>query len=264
MLVDSHCHLDYPEFADLNAVDARAKNAGVGAMLTIGTQLSKFPGVLAVAEKKENIWCTVGTHPNNVASEPLVDVETLLEHAKHPKVVGFGETGLDYYRENSPHDIQQQSFRTHITAAREENLPVIVHTRDCDDDTISILEDEYAKGAFPGLIHCFSSSQSFAHRALDLGFYISVSGIVTFKSAGSLRDVISNVPLDRLLVETDAPYLAPEPYRGKGNEPAYTRFTAEKVAEVKGVDFETLETATTDNFFKLFSKAKLQNRDQAQ
>ncbi len=259
MLVDSHCHLDYPEFADLDAVNTRAADSGVGAMLTIGTELSKFPGVLAVAEKKENIWCTVGNHPNNAAKEPLVELETLLEHAKHPKVVGFGETGLDYYREKTAHDVQQQSFRTHIAAARKASLPVIVHTRDCDDDTISILEDEYAKGAFPGLIHCFSSSKSFAQRALDLGLYISVSGIITFKSAQSLREVIAGVPLDRLLVETDAPYLAPEPHRGKGNEPAYTRLTAKKVAEVKGVDFETLETATTDNFFRLFSKAQNPN-----
>lgn len=257
MLVDSHCHLDYPEFSDLEAVNARAKDAGVGAMLTIGTELSKFPGVLAVAEKRENIWCTVGTHPNRAASEPVVELDVLLEHAKHPKVVGFGETGLDYYRQNTGPELQQQSFRTHITAARLAGLPLIVHTRDADDDTISILEDEYKKGAFSGLIHCFSSSESFARRALDMGFYISVSGIITFNSAQALRDVISGVPLDRLLVETDAPYLAPEPYRGKPNEPAYTAFTAKKVAEVVGVDIATLAKATTENFFNLFTKAHL-------
>ena len=256
MLVDSHCHLDYPEFADIEAVNQRAQNSGVGAMLTIGTELSKFPGVLAVAEKRENIWCTVGTHPNHAANEEPVKLEQLLNHAKHPKVVGFGETGLDYYRQNTGPELQQQSFRVHLAAARDAGLPVIVHTRDADDDTIDILEDEYAKGAFTGLIHCFSSSESFAKRALDLGFYISISGIVTFKSAQSLRDVIVGVPLDRILVETDAPYLAPEPYRGKKNEPAYTRFTAEKVAEVKNVDFDTLANATTENFFKLFTKAK--------
>jgi len=259
VLVDSHCHLDYPEFADIEAVNARAKNADVGAMLTIGTEISRFPGVLAVAEKRENIWCTVGTHPNHAADEEPVKLEQLLDYAKHPKVVGFGETGLDYYHKDTGPDLQQQSFRVHLAAARTAGLPVIVHTRDADDDTISILEDEYTKGAFTGLIHCFSSSESFAKRALDLGFYISVSGIITFKSAGTLREVIASVPLDRLLVETDAPYLAPEPYRGKKNEPAYTRFTAEKVAEVKYVDFTTLANATTDNFFNLFTKAKLGN-----
>lgn len=259
MLVDSHCHLDYPEFSDIEAVNQRAAQAGVGAMLSIGTELSKFSGVLAVAEKRENIWCTVGTHPNHAAEEELVKLEQLLEHAKHPKVVGFGETGLDYYRQNTGPELQQQSFRIHLAAARKAGLPVIVHTRDADDDTIDILEDEYAKGAFTGLIHCFSSSESFAKRALDIGFYISVSGIITFKSAQTLRDVIANVPLNRLLVETDAPYLAPEPHRGKKNEPAYTRLTAEKVAEVKNVDFATLSTATTGNFFNLFTKAKLKS-----
>lgn len=255
-LVDSHCHLDYPDFADLDAVDARAREAGIGAMLTIGTQMSTFDAVLNVACQKENIYCTVGVHPNNAAKEPLVKVETLLDRASHPRVVGFGETGLDYYRDKTAHDVQQTSFRTHLAAAREAGLPVVVHTRDCDEDTISILEDEHAKGAFSGLIHCFSSGPDFAARALELGFCISISGIVTFKSAQSLRDVLKTVPLDRLLVETDAPYLAPEPYRGKPNQPSYTRFTAEKVAEVKGVSLDVLAEATTDNFFKLFSKAK--------
>lgn len=254
-LVDSHCHLDYPDFADLDAVDARAREAGVKAMLTIGTQMSTFDGVLNVAKQKDNIFCTVGVHPNNAAKEPLVELDTLLDHAQHPKVVGFGETGLDYYRDKTAHDVQQLSFRTHLSAARQAGLPVIVHTRDCDEDTITILEDEFAKGAFSGLIHCFSSGPDFAARALDLGFCISISGIVTFKSAQSLRDVIDRVPLDRLLVETDAPYLAPVPFRGKPNEPSYTRYTAERVAEVKGVSLETLAEATTANFFKLFTKA---------
>ncbi len=254
-LVDSHCHLDYPQFEDLDAVDARAKNAGIGTMLTIGTEMTKFPGVLAVAEKKANIFCTVGVHPNHAEQEPPVALNQLLEHARHPKVVGFGETGLDYYRDKTERALQMQSFKTHLEASAEAGLPVVVHTRDADDDTIETLEVACKTKPVTGLIHCFSSSADFARRALDIGFCISISGIVTFKSAQSLRDVVATVPLERLLVETDAPYLAPEPFRGKENEPAYTRYTAEKVAEIKGVDIETLARATTDNFFRLFAKA---------
>lgn len=256
MLVDSHCHLDYPEFADLDEIARRAHEAGVGCMLTIGTSMLKFPGVLAVAEARDDIYCTVGVHPHEADKEAQVTVEGLLEHAKHPKVVGFGETGLDYFYEHSPRDAQKESFRTHIQAAREAQLPVIVHTRDADDDTLEILADEMKNGAFPGLIHCFSATDAFAKEAVAMGLYISISGIITFKKADALRAAVQTVPLDRLLVETDAPYLAPLPHRGKPNEPAFTRFTAEKLAEIKGVAFDALAETTTQNFFKLFTKAK--------
>lgn len=254
MLIDSHCHLDYPEFADLDAVAARARNADVGAMLTIGTSMLKFPGVLKVAEARDDIYCTVGVHPHEAGKEPLVTVSQLLDHAKHPKVVGFGETGLDYFYEHSPREAQQASFRLHIEAARQAQFPVIVHTRDADADTLEILRDEMKKGAFPGLIHCFSATAQFAREAVAMGLYISVSGIITFKKADDLRAAVSTVPLDRLLVETDAPYLAPLPHRGKPNEPAFTRFTAEKLAEIKAISYDEVAQATTDNFLKLFAK----------
>ncbi|HEY9080857.1 TatD family hydrolase [Magnetovibrio sp.] len=260
MLVDSHCHLDYPEFADLDAVVQRAGAAGVGAMLTIGTELSRFPGVLAVAEAQDNIYCTVGVHPHEAGRESaggdMVALDELLRLAEHPKVVGFGETGLDYFYERSPRPEQQQSFRIHIEAARRMQLPLIVHTRDADDDTLDILADEMKKGAFPGLIHCFSASAAFAAAAVEMGLYISVSGIVTFNKAENVREAVKDVPVERLLVETDAPYLAPVPFRGKPNEPAYTRYTAEKLAEIKQISFDELERATTDNFYRLFTKAQ--------
>lgn len=226
-------------------------------MLTIAVSMTKFPRVLEIAEARDDIFCTVGVHPHSAGKEPQVTVEALLDHAKHPKVVGFGETGLDYYYEHSPRDEQKQSFRTHIQAAREAGLPVIVHTRDAEEDTLEVLRSEYEKGAFPGLIHCFSASADFAKQAVEMGLYISVSGIITFKKADELREAVATVGLDRLLVETDAPYLAPLPHRGKPNEPAYTRLTAEKLAEIKGVSFDELALATTNNFFKLFGKAKL-------
>jgi len=256
MLVDSHCHLDYPEFSDLDAMAARAHDAGVGCMLTIGTSMKKFPGVLAVAEARDDIYCTVGVHPHEAGKEPLVTVSGLLAQAENPKVVGFGETGLDYFYEHSPRDAQQESFRLHIAAARQAQLPVIVHTRDADDDTLEILKDEMQKGAFPGLIHCFSATAAFAAEAVRMGLYISVSGIITFKKADDLRAAVASVPLERLLVETDAPYLAPLPHRGKPNEPAYTRLTAAKLAEIKGVSFDAVAEITTDNFFRLLTKAQ--------
>jgi len=258
MLVDSHCHLDYPDFADLDETVRRAKAAGVDCMLTIATSMAKFPDVLQVAESQETIFCTVGVHPHEAGKEPLVTSEQLVDIASnHPKIVGFGETGLDYFYEHSPRDVQKESFRRHLEAARMAQLPVIVHTRDAEDDTLDILEDEMQKGAFPGLIHCFSASEAFAKRAVALGLYISVSGIVTFKAADALRAAVANVQLDRLLVETDAPYLAPVPHRGKPNEPAFTRLTAEKLAELKSVSFDEIAKATTDNFFRLFTKAKI-------
>ena len=257
MLVDSHCHLDFPELAaDADGVVARARAAGIGTMVTIGTELARFPGVLAVAERFDNIWCSVGTHPHESAKERITDPAPLLAHTNHPKVVAIGETGLDYYYEHSPRPPQIDSFRAHIAAARQASLPVIVHTRDADDDTIAVLEDEMGKGAFTGLIHCFTGTQRLADAALRLGLFISVSGIATFKNSTALRAVIANVPMERLLVETDAPFLAPVPHRGKTNEPAFVVHTATMLAELKGVSAENLATATTDNFFRLFSKAK--------
>ena len=255
MLVDSHCHLDFPDYAGkVDEVLGRARAAGVGVCVSIGTELKRFPGVKAVAEAHDNVWCSVGVHPHEAQKELLDDAAALIAEAAHPKVVAIGETGLDYYYEHSPREPQQKNFRSHIMAARTCRLPVIVHTRDADDDTIDILRDEMGKGAFTGLIHCFTGTQRLADAALDLGLYISVSGIATFKNSSALRDVIKTVPLDRLLVETDAPYLAPVPHRGKTNEPAFVVHTANMLAELKGVTPDALASATTDNFFRLFSK----------
>jgi TatD DNase family protein len=257
MLVDSHCHLDFPDFAaEIPEVLERARAAGVGVCVSIGTKLSAFPGVAAVAARFEHVYCSVGVHPHEAEKELLEDAGPLIAAARHPKVVGIGETGLDYYYEHSPRPEQQQNFRHHIAAARELALPLIVHTRDAEDDTIAILNEEMGKGAFTGLIHCFTGTAKLAHAALDLGLYISASGIVTFKKSDALREVIRAVPLERLLVETDAPYLAPMPYRGKRNEPAFVAHTAACVAGLKGVPVEALADATTDNFFHLFTRAK--------
>jgi TatD DNase family protein len=255
MLVDSHCHLDFPEFAeDFDQIMSRAAEAGVGMMLTISTRLSRFPRVLAVAEKFVNVYCTVGIHPHEAEQEPDVTAEQLLKLAEHPKVVGFGETGLDYYYEHSPREAQKQNFRAHIEAARIARLPVIIHTRDADDDTAQILEEEMAKGTFPGLVHCFSSGRALGEKAVDLGLYISLSGILTFKKSDELRDIAKDVPLDKLLVETDSPFLAPIPHRGKRCEPAYVAQTAAKLAEIKGIAPAALADATTANFLTLFAK----------
>lgn len=257
MLIDSHCHLDFPELAgDETSVLARARTVGVGGMLTIGTRLDQFERVRAIAERHDNVWCSVGVHPHEANEEGQRTPDRLVEATRHPKVVGIGETGLDFHYEHSPRAEQAESFRAHIAAARQTGLPLIVHTRDADAATSEILEDEFATGTFAGLIHCFSSGADVARRALALGFYISISGIVTFKAAESLRAIIRDIPLDRLLVETDAPYLAPVPKRGKTNEPAFVTHTAAKVAELKGVGVEVLEAATTDNFFRLFGKAE--------
>ncbi len=257
MLVDSHCHLDFPEFApELDAVVARATAAGVGTMVSIGTTLAKFPNVRAVAERFDNVWCSVGIHPHEAQAEPLTDAWPLLAHAAHPKVVGIGETGLDYYYNHSPREMQQANFRAHIHASRESKLPLIVHTRDADDDTIAILKDEMGKGVFTGLIHCFTGTQALADAALELGLFISVSGIATFKKSDELRAVLATVPLARMLVETDAPFLAPMPHRGKRNEPAFVAHTARLMAEMKGVSFDDFSAATTENFFGLFTKVQ--------
>jgi TatD DNase family protein len=257
MLVDSHCHLDFPEFApELDAVVDRARAAGVGLCVSIGTTLDGFPRVRAVAERFDSVWCSVGIHPHEAEKEPLEDAQALIALAQGPKVVGIGETGLDYFYEHSPRAAQQKNFRLHIAAARELGLPLIVHTRDAEDDTIEILRDEMEQGAFTGLIHCFTGTKKLADAALELGFCISVSGIATFKKSEELRAVIRDVPLERLLVETDAPFLAPVPHRGKRNEPAFVAHTADVLAGLKGVSREDLAAQTTQNFFSLFRKVK--------
>ncbi|OYD85318.1 TatD family hydrolase [Azospirillum brasilense] len=257
MLVDSHCHLDFPDFAEeLDAVVDRARQAGVGRMVTICTYLSRFDRILAVAERYDDVLCSLGVHPHQAAEEIAgVSVERLVELSKHPKVIGLGETGLDYFYDKSPRDVQQECFRRHIRASLETGLPLIVHTRDADDDTMRIVREEAAGQLVNGLLHCFSSGRQLAEEALDFGFYISLSGIVTFKKSEDLRAIVKDVPLDRILVETDAPYLAPIPFRGKRNEPAYVAHTAACVAGVKGVDAAEMARISTENFFRLFPRA---------
>ena len=257
MLVDSHCHLDFKDFeGELDDVVARAGAAGVGTMVSISTHLSKFEGVKAVAERFDNVWCSVGVHPHQAGEEGVDSPDRLVELAQHPRVVGIGESGLDYYYDNSPRDRQQISFRAHIAAARETGLPLIVHARDADEDAADIMRDEMEKGAYTAVMHCFSSGRGLAEAALEMGMYISFSGILTFKNAQELRNIARDVPEDRILVETDSPFLAPIPNRGKRNEPAFVAHTAEVLAEVRGMDRNALETATTDNFFRLFSRAQ--------
>jgi len=255
MLVDSHCHLDFPELAaDLHAVLARAKAAGVGLMVTISTRVRRFDELRAIVEAHDDVFCSVGTHPHNAAEEPDVTAAELVAIARHPKVVAIGEAGLDYHYNHSPREVQAKSFRTHIAAARETGLPLVIHAREADDDIANILEEESAKGAFPFVLHCFTSGGDLARRGLALGGYVSFSGVVTFKKADALREIALNVPGDKLLVETDAPYLAPEPYRGKTNEPAFVVKTAARLAALRGVGESELARRTSENFFRLFSK----------
>ena len=255
VIVDSHCHLDFEVLAkDLDGVVARAGNAGVGLMVTICTRVRKFDEVLAIAMRHGNIFCTVGTHPHNAADETDVSVAELVDLARHDKVVGIGEAGLDYFYDKAPRDVQAQVFRRHIAAARETGLPLVIHSRDAEQDTLDILTDEMAKGAFKPLLHCFTSQTWLAEKCLELGAYVSFSGIVTFKNAGTIRDAAALVPMDKVLVETDAPYLAPVPHRGKSNEPAFTRHTLEFLAGLKDVSRKEMARATTANFFRLFDK----------
>ena len=256
MLVDSHCHLDYlPTGAARAEAIARARRAGVGAMLTIGTKISEFPAVRAIAEENPEVWCSVGIHPHEAAAEPDTSAEQLASLAGHPRVVGIGETGLDFYYEHSPRDRQVEVFRAHAAAARATGLPLIVHTRDADPETAALLVTEAAKGPLTGVIHCFSTGRELAEKAVEIGFYISLSGIVTFKNAEPLRAIARDLPLDRVLVETDAPYLAPVPMRGKQNEPAFIVHTAAEVAKLKGISVKELSDITTANFYRLFRKA---------
>lgn len=255
-LVDSHCHLDFDDFGtDFSSVLDRARENGVARMLTICTRVTKFDQVLKIAESADNIRCSVGIHPHEAANEPDVDVAKLADLAKHPKVVGIGEAGLDYFYDKSPRERQQEVFATHVEASRVTGLPLIVHSRDADEDTVRLLEVGAKKGGLTGVIHCFTSTQYLADAALEMGFYISLSGIVTFKSAEALRTVAKTIPLDRLLVETDSPYLAPIPMRGKRNEPAFVRHTAQFVADFRGESIADLAKITTANFDRLFTKA---------
>jgi TatD DNase family protein len=255
MLVDSHCHLDFPDFApELDAVVARANAASVGHMVTICTRVRRLEQVLAVAERFPTVTCSVGTHPHHAHEELDITAENLIAHTRHPKVVALGEAGLDYHYDNSPRDAQAQGFRTHIAAARATQLPLVIHTREADDDCARILEDEMGKGAFPAVLHCYTGGAELARRAVALGCYIGFTGIVTFKNSAALRAIAAELPADRFLVETDAPYLAPLPYRGKRNEPSYVVEVAKTLAEVRGVSFEEIAHQTTENFFKLFAK----------
>lgn len=258
MLVDSHCHLDFPDFADeLPEVIARAGEAGIGIMVTISTRVRKFAQVLAIAERFDNVYCSVGTHPHNAAEELDVTAEELVELAAHPKVVAIGEAGLDYFYDKAPRDIQEKVFRTHIAAARATGLPLVIHSRDADEDMERILRDEMAKGRFHFVLHCFSSGRALAEAGLDLGGYVSFSGILTFNKSQELRDIAAIIPANRLLVETDSPYLAPQPWRGKRNEPAYVAHTAKVLAECHGCGDDRACSITTENFFRLFSRVPM-------
>lgn len=257
LLVDSHCHLNFPDFRDdLQGVIRRAKEAGVGVMQTICTDMAEFDEVYQITSYDNDIYCSVGVHPNDSGATELVSADELVAKAAQPKVIGIGETGLDYHYERSDRNLQKQSFLAHIDAGRRTGLPVIIHTRDADEDTVSLLKDEMAKGKFKALIHCFTSSKYLAEEAVKLGCFISLSGIISFKNAQSIRDAIADVPMDRLLVETDAPYLAPVPHRGKRNEPSFVVHTNKILAELKGISEEESAKITTENFFRLFDRAK--------
>ncbi|HEY1543456.1 MAG TPA: TatD family hydrolase [Xanthobacteraceae bacterium] len=255
MLVDSHCHLDFPDFADeLDAVVARARAADIGRMVTISTRVVKHAGLLAIAERFPDVFCSVGTHPHNAHEEPDIGTADLVAHTRHPKVVAIGEAGLDYHYDYSPRDAQERGFRAHIAAARETGLPLVIHAREADDDVARILEEETGKGAFPAVLHCFTGGRDLAQRAIALGLSISFTGIVTFKKSDDLRAIAASLPSDRILVETDAPYLAPGKFRGKRNEPSFVVETAKTLAQVRGVAFDEIARQTTENFFRLFSK----------
>lgn len=255
MLVDSHCHLDFPDFAEERPqVIARAVAAGVGRMVTISTRVRRFPDILAIAEAYEEVFCSVGTHPHNAAEELDVTAEDLVRLSAHPKVVAIGEAGLDYHYDKSPRDAQARGLCTHIAAARKTGLPLVIHARSADDDMIRILEEESGQGAFPFVLHCFSSGPRLAEVGVALGGYVSFSGILTFRNSEELRAIAADVPHGRLLVETDAPYLAPVPHRGKRNEPAYVAHTARVLADTIGMAEAEIARLTTENFFRLFSK----------
>lgn len=255
MLVDHHCHIDRPEFAnDLDGVVARAAAAGVGILVNISTRIRRHQHLLSTVARFPNVYGTVGTHPHYAHEELDIPVAEIVRLSHHPKIVGIGEAGLDYFYKHSTPEAQAQGFRAHIAAARETGLPLEIHTRDADADTIAILEQEHAKGPFPAILHCFTGGRELALRAVDLGLYVSFSGVVSFKKSEELRAIATELPLDRVLVETDAPYLAPEPYRGKLNEPAFVVHTAGALAKARGIPAEAFAKATTDNFFRIYTK----------
>lgn len=255
-ITDSHCHLDFPDFeGQIDEIVARAAEAGVTRMVTIATKLANVPKVQAIAEAHDPVYFAAATHPMSAADQPLATVEELVALANHPKFVGIGETGLDYHYTADSKEIQQESLRVHIEAARQTKLPLIIHARDADDDMARILTEEHKPGAYTCVMHCFSSGPELARAALDLGFYLSMSGIATFPKSSDLREIFAHAPLDRILVETDSPYLAPPPHRGKRNEPAFTAHTAHVGAEVFGLDYADFARATQDNFDRLFWKA---------
>ena len=255
ILVDSHCHLDFPDFAsELNAVVGRARAAGIGRMVTISTRVREQDKLLAIAGRFDDVFCSVGTHPHHADEELDITADDLVARARHPKVVAIGEAGLDYHYDNSPREAQAQGFRTHIAAARASGLPLVIHAREADDDVARILEEESGKGAFPAVLHCFTGGRDLAMRAVALGHYVSFTGILTFKNSAALRAIAAELPAERILVETDAPYLAPNPHRGKRNEPAFVVETARVLAETRGVSPEEIARQTTENFFRLFSK----------
>ncbi|MGH6800017.1 MAG: TatD family hydrolase [Methylocella sp.] len=254
MLIDSHCHLDFDDFAaERDAVVGRARAAGLKRMITISTRVREFATIRGLVEAYDDVYCTIGTHPHNAHDEEVTAAE-LVDLARHPKCVGIGEAGLDYHYDKIPRDIAARVFRTHIAAARQSGLPLVVHARDADADIAAILGDEMGKGAYAGVLHCFTASAMLAEAGLSLGLYISFSGVLTFKNSRPLREIARAVPMDRMLVETDAPYLAPVPYRGKRNEPAFVAATAQVLADVKGVSPQTIAAATSANALRLFSK----------
>ncbi len=257
MLIDSHCHLNYKGIVEQqDDVLTRAREVGVTGMLNISTRESEWDDIITLAEQQKDIWASVGIHPHEADEHPDMDTHKLVKKAQHDRVVAIGETGLDYYYDHSDRDNQKKSFRSHIVAARETGLPLIVHTRDAEEDTANIMREEMEKGAYPAVIHCFTASDEFAKIALDIGCYISISGIVTFKNAKELQHSASWIPADRLLIETDSPFLAPVPHRGKTGEPAFVADTANFLAQLRGVEEEQLKKQTAENFFNLFSKAK--------
>lgn len=257
MLVDHHCHLDFPQFADdLAGVVARAKAAGVCTLVTISTRIRQFERIRAIAEAHEDVYCSVGTHPHYAHEELDIPLEEIIRLSEYPKCVAIGEAGLDYHYQHSSREAQAEGFRRHIAAARETGLPLEIHARDADEDTLAILRQEHSKGAFPAVLHCYTGGRELALGAIDLGLYVSFSGIVSFKNSEALRALAAELPLDQILVETDAPYLAPVPHRGKTNEPSFVVHTAAAIAAVRGISVAELAAATTANFFRLYKKAK--------
>ncbi|MBN9051788.1 MAG: TatD family hydrolase [Rhizobiales bacterium] len=255
MLVDSHCHLDFPDFAsELDAVVGRARAVGVGRMVTISTRVKQQDKLRGIAERFDDVFCSVGTHPHHADEELDVTADDLVRLTEHPKVVAIGEAGLDYHYDNAPRDAQERGFRTHIAAARATGLPLVIHAREADDDVARILEQETEKGAFPAVLHCFTGGRDLAMRAVALGHYVSFTGILTFKNSQALRDIAAELPADRILVETDAPYLAPNPHRGKRNEPSFVTETARTLAGARGISTDEIARQTTENFFRLFAK----------